>query len=125
MVEEKLMCNESEVVKIVNNTMTPQMLQIQHSIDSLATKVDYVINDSTKERKKLEKDLVEAQSEIKSLRKLLYGNGDDTPGLVEKINSNSKWIQDMKKFINVIIGALVVQIIGFLIVIGQHVLASQ
>ena len=122
---EKIMCNEAEVVKIVNNTMTPQMLQIQHSIDSLATKVEFVIGASAKERSDLAKDLGEAKAEIKSLRQLLYGNGSEKPGLIEQLNSNTKWVQDMKRFINVIIGALIVQIIGFMIVIGQHVLAGQ
>jgi len=69
--------------------------------------------------------LGEAKAEIKSLRQLLYGNGSEKPGLIEQLNSNTKWVQDMKRFINVIIGALIVQIIGFMIVIGQHVLAGQ
>lgn len=125
MSEENLMCNEAEVVKIVNNTVSPQLLQIQHSINTLSTKVEYVIGDAAKERAQLREDLVEAQIEVKNLRKLLYGNGDDKPGLVAKIDSIDKWVSDTKRFINIIIGALVVQIIGFLIVIGQHVLAGQ
>jgi len=125
MAEEKFMCNEAEVVKIVQNTMFPQIQEVKYSVDTLGRKMDYVIDDAKKEREQLKIDLAEALAELKLMKKLLYGNGSDKLGLVARLENHDAWILDMKRFFNVIIGALVVQIIGFLVIIGQHVLAGQ
>lgn len=125
MEKENLMCNEVEVVKIVNSTMLPEIKDLQHSIETLSIKVEFVINDARKEREQMKVDLNDAMVEIKSLRKILYGNGDNKPGIIGRLDSIENWVGDMKKFIGIVVGAIVVQVIAFVFLVVQHVFTTQ
>lgn len=122
--KDDLMCNEAEVVKIVNNTMLPEILNVKHSVENLEKDIKYVVGSIKKDTDKQGEEIKELKSEIQSLRKTLYGNGEDT-GLRGKVELISEWVQSRKRFESIVIGALIVQMIGWMILIAQHVLAEQ
>lgn len=120
--ESKIVCDEAEVIKIVRSTMLPEIFKLQSSIDSLAKDVQHVTIDMKKDDDALKAELLEVKAELSVLKGLLYGNGQ--PGLKGRIDSMQEWVESRKSFEKLIVGAIVVQLIGFVVIIGQHVLST-
>lgn len=122
--ENKIVCDEHEVIKIVKATMLPDIHALQNSVELLRKDIQYLLENREKRDREVNDDMGKLRSEIHDIRITLYGNGKQE-GLETRLTRINDWMNARIWFERLVIGALVVQILGFLILIGQHVLSAQ
>ena len=100
--EKKIMCNEDEVVRIVNNLMIPQISALQTSVELGNRDLKHIIemmnnrnrdidSDINNLRAEVKADISTMKAEISKVKDAIYGNGK--PGINSEISQINKWIE--------------------------------
>ena len=124
--EDNIVCNEDEVVKIVRNTMLPDMADIKTAIELMSKDIQHLLEDRNKEHAKIASDISDLKTEVTKIKVAIFGNGDgEIEGLKPKVTSIEKWIKTRSRLEWIIVTAIITQTVALLIVVTQHILSTQ
>lgn len=129
---KKVMFNEDEVVRIVNNLMIPQISALQTSVELGNRDIKHILELVNNRNRDIDSDIndlkvdltakmLEMKNDIQKLKEAIYGNGKQ--GINSEISQINKWIESRVWLERLLGGAVIVQIIGLAFLFIQNYLA--
>ena len=109
------LCEEDRMELMIARTVVPRLSGIEAKLDVFTATMGQVSINLAEEKAENRQTRKDSQIKLESIEAILNGNGKD--GLVAVVNKLKEWSDDQKKIQFTIIGAVIVEIVGLVLML--------